>query len=124
MRKDRFQKFLNEHPFTIFILGVGRVSIPVGLLRIHYLWNAFLEHPPVVTASSTVDDVMSILTHRQLIPVDYHGIYVLSYNHISLLCGSSTMASLGAGSLSHLYLRTCIYGGASTWLNTLCCEFY
>lgn len=83
----------------------------------------FLQHSLVVTASSTINDVMSILTYQQLIPVDYHGIYTLSYGRTSLLCGSSTMVSLGIGSLSHLYLRICVYGGASKWLGALRCEF-
>lgn len=66
--------------------------------------------------SSTVEDVLCILAQRQIIPANYWGIYTLCYGRVGSLLGSSTMASLGAGSLSHFYLRTRVCGGAGRFL--------
>ena len=32
MRQDRMRRILNEQSFTVFILGAGRVSVPIGTL--------------------------------------------------------------------------------------------
>ena len=69
----------------------------------------------MVTASSTVNDIMHVLVQRQIIPADYGSIYTLSYAHVGLLWELSTMASLRAGSLSHFHLRACVCGGACKW---------
>ncbi|KAF9650218.1 hypothetical protein BDM02DRAFT_3127854 [Thelephora ganbajun] len=80
--------------------------------NIHPHWILFSSCNKVVTASSTIDDLMDNLVQCQVIPADYHDVYTLSYHCVGLLWGSSTIASLGAGSLSHFYLQTCVCGGA------------
>ena len=69
----------------------------------------------MVTASSTVNDIMRVLVQRQIIPANYGGIYTLSYARVGSLQELSTMASLRAGSLSHFHLRACVRGGARKW---------
>lgn len=65
----------------------------------------------MVTASSTVDDLMYALVQRQVIPFDCGAVHMLSYARVGSLRGSVTMASLGAGSLSHFHLRARVCGG-------------
>jgi hypothetical protein len=59
---------------------------------------------------------MDILTKRRVIPANFCDVYTLSYGRVGLLRGSSTLASLGATSLSHFYLRTRVCGGARSSL--------
>ena len=75
----------------------------------------FSPHSKVVTASSTVNDIMRVLVQHQIIPANYGGIYTLSYARVGSLRELSTMASLRAGSLSHFHLRACVRGGACKW---------
>ena len=78
----------------------------------------------MVTALSTVDDLLYILTQRRIIPVTYQGIYTLCYGRPKSLLGASTMASLGVGSLSHFYLRTRVCGGAGRFFVILSCILF
>ena len=113
MQQDRVQRFLNEKPYTVFVLGAGQTSISVGSLRAFISRMLFSSQCKVVTPSLTINNIMDILVQHQVIPTDYHDVYTLGYGHVGLLQGSLMIASLGAGSLSHFYLRTCVCGGAS-----------
>ena len=112
MWQDRMQQFVRKHPFTVFILGGGQVSILIGTFCVFLGETLFSSYDQVVTASSTVNDLLYILAQRQVIPTNYQGIYTLCYRCIGSLLGSSTMASLGVGSLSHFHLRMHVCGGA------------
>ena len=119
MRHDRMQWFVNEHPFTVFVLGAGQVSILIGTFYILLSRELFSCHNSVVTASSTVDNLLYVLVQRQVIPAN-GGAYMLCYGRIGSLSGSSTMAALGAGSLSHFHFRICVCGGTGKFLVPLC----
>ena len=106
------RRIFNENPFTVFVLGASQVSIPIGTFHAVLCRVQSSRYDPVVTASSTVNDIMSILVFRRVIPVDYCGIYILSYGRVGSLPESATMGSLGIRSLWHLYLRVRVRGGA------------
>jgi len=42
MRQDRMRRLLNEHLFTVFVLGTDRISIPIGMSLGFFLWNIVL----------------------------------------------------------------------------------
>lgn len=65
---------------------------------------------------------MDVLVRRRVIPISYHGIYVLGHGRVGSLWGLSTVASLGAGPLSHFYLRICVCGGTRKWFIALSYE--
>ena len=115
MRHDQIQRFINEHPFTVFILGGDRVSIPIGMFCILLSGELFSLCNLVVTALSMVDDLLYVLAQHRVIPAN-GGAYALCYSCFGSLSGSSTMASLGVGSLLHFHLRTHVYSGTGKFL--------
>ena len=124
MRQDRVHRFLNEQPFTVFVLGASQVSVPIGTLWTLFSKTLISSRNEVVTTSSTIDDLMDTLVQCRVIPADYHGIYGLGYGRSGQLWGSSTIESLGAGLLSHFYLRVRVCGGTGKlfpifWINLL-----
>lgn len=89
---------------------------------------SFSSPNEVVTALSTIDDLMDVLVQRRVIPADYRSIYTLGYGRSGPLWGSSMIASVGAGSLLHFHLRVCVCGGTgelfpisrTDFINLLC----
>ena len=103
---DWVQRFLNEKPFMVFVLSAGQTSIPVGALRAFISRMLFSSQCKVVTPSLMINNIMEILVQHWVIPTDYHDVYTLGYGCVGLLQGSLMIVSLGAGPLSHFYLRS------------------
>ena len=118
------RQLAHKQPFTVFVLGGSQVSIPISTFCVFLSGTPFSFYGQVVTALSTVEDILHILVQRQIIPADYRGVCTLSYGRIGSLLGQSTMASLGVGSLSHFCLRTHVHGGAGKFLSMFYHMFY
>jgi len=114
---------VDEQPFTVFVLGAGRVSVPIGMSWTFLSRALFSSQSEVTTAASMIEDLMDILVQRRVIPVRYHDVYTLSYGRLGPLQGSLVMGSLGVGSLSHFNLRTRVPGGIGELSLSLCYEF-
>ena len=107
---------VNTHLRCLSLVGVGFLSRSVCSKLLSRI--LFSPRDQVVVASSTIDDILRVLARHQIISPDYQGVHTLCCGRIGPLSGSSTMASLGVGSLSHFSLRTRVHGGAGHTLGS------
>ena len=124
MRPDRMRQLVDECPFTVFVLTGHQVSIPISTPLLLHIKHSYSYNIPVVTSSSTVNDLMHVLVWQQIIPTEYSDVYGLGCGHTGSLLGSSTMKSLGVGSLSTFHLRVFVRGGAGKQLVIFYYDFY
>ena len=68
----------------------------------------------VVSGDTTINHVLQILSASGLIPLKTENHYI-STSRARRLGGYETMASFGAGNLTHLYLRSSFFGGSGVF---------
>ena len=124
MQQDQIQKFVNKQPFTVFVLGAGQTSVPIGVSQTFLSNTLFSSQNVATTAMLTVEDLMDVLVHQRVIPAIYCDVYMLSYGCVGPLRGSSVLGSLGVGSLSHFTLRAHVCGGVGELFLSLCYPFH
>ena len=71
----------------------------------------------MVSGGTTVNHVLQVLSASGLIPLKTENLYI-STSRARRLGNHETMASFGAGNLTHLYLRSSFFGGSGVVISS------
>lgn len=112
MHPCRLNVLKHQELYTVFALGVNVKSVPICMyIHCHSVTRAYSYS--VVSASSTVSDVVEALQNHDHLRLGYeHTVYTAS-SLWQCLSAHQTMEDLGIGSLSHFHIHMRVLGGAS-----------
>jgi hypothetical protein len=101
---DQMQTLIHHEPFTIFVLGISDVSIPIHEFLLSVFITQLLTFMLVVFAETTVNDLIVGFLLCSFFPRDTtHSLY-MSTSQFRWLAGTDHMSGLGAGSLTYFHL--------------------
>jgi len=117
MRHDRFGRLVNQGYFTIFVLGVSDKSVPIRECCANAYIVPWFSLPLVVTARTTIDDILITLQNNGLFhPTDIGYALYTATSRFRQLTGTTTLGDLRAGPQTHFHLRYLLLGGVSMYL--------
>ena len=120
MRMDRFNRIIQLESFTVFILGAKQQSVPIRMYNPLLLPAIGLtQHRLVVSRGTNVNYMLRVLSESGLIPANGADTVYISTSGAWRLQKYETMGSIGAGNLSHFYLRTLFLGSSGMFLPSL-----